>query len=393
MIVNWHELRAEMMNVAEKAGVRGVKGKIEIAIGKLLGCDDSAFRRKENVDWKEENIVRRDITRFVNFVALENKFNHSAFAQFKDANWMQSWILRGHVRDLPLIRISDYGPDKRVVSQAIGSKPEHLLNERHGIVHQLLDISVTDVIYQKEEELAEENIEVLKEAKYIRVAAKTGKQGAAVLPIDIRTGAALLITQHRFPPDRFLTEIPRGFADQIDIDAKAVAIRELHEETGKKPIELKIGLKHYEPKMIFPIAEIYPDTGVLADKVGIFLAFVDRKTSPGSLKERKPGIENPVWLPIEKVYEAVKTGGPVAVELSRQDRPYPAGLFPIQTELDLGTLRVLDGFTVTAVLSARSHLINVFPHLLESFEAIDAKSLDTETLQRLEEVKKYRADG
>ncbi|MDD5761982.1 MAG: NUDIX hydrolase [bacterium] len=97
-----------------------------------------------------------------------------------------------------------------------------------------------------------------REGRYNRVVEHSGRGGVAVLPI--RGTLIGLVLQFRYPVDREMWEIPRGFADGPDEVLEA--LRELREETG---IDLDAG-------GLTDLGVIHPNSGVLATSVRLFAA-------------------------------------------------------------------------------------------------------------------------
>ena len=92
-----------------------------------------------------------------------------------------------------------------------------------------------------------------------------GRNGAAMLAIDSEENV-LLIEVYRRPLDEVCLEIPRGFADAGEAQM-VCAMREFEEETG---IPL-------DAAKIRPLGVVNPDSGILASRVGLFLATLPAK--------------------------------------------------------------------------------------------------------------------
>lgn len=91
--------------------------------------------------------------------------------------------------------------------------------------------------------------------------------GAVVVPVTAE-GKIIMVTQHRFPVDKILLELPAGKLSD-DEDPMLCAIRELEEETGYKSVNIK------------ELGSIYTTPGYSSEKLWIYLA-----------KELKPGNHN-----------------------------------------------------------------------------------------------------
>ena len=91
--------------------------------------------------------------------------------------------------------------------------------------------------------------------------------GAVVVPVT-NEGKIVMVTQHRFPVDKVLLELPAGKLGKNE-NPLHCAIRELEEETGYKSDNVK------------EIGSIYTTPGYSTEKLWIFLA-----------KDLKPGNHN-----------------------------------------------------------------------------------------------------
>ena len=181
---------------------------------------------------------------------------------------------------------------------------------------------------------------------YARIISPHG-DGAVILPVDIDSGDVLLVCQFRHPQRDWILEAPRGFANPCDKNVLQVAMRELEEETGARPV--CIG----DREMIFPLKRVYTDTGKLTDKPGLFLAFVDRKLQEERCRSRGVVMEDPVWIPLGKFMQAVFSNDLVTVDeiifvWSDNDRRK----FFAEHLLDHGQLQINDMFTITTALLA-----------------------------------------
>ncbi len=91
--------------------------------------------------------------------------------------------------------------------------------------------------------------------------------GAVVVPVT-DDGKIVMVTQHRFPMNKVLLELPAGKLNK-DEDPFICAIRELEEETGYKSNNVK------------KLGSIYTTPGYSTEKLWIYLA-----------KDLKPGNHN-----------------------------------------------------------------------------------------------------
>lgn len=91
--------------------------------------------------------------------------------------------------------------------------------------------------------------------------------GAVVVPVT-DDGKIIMVTQHRFPVDQVLLELPAGKLSKGE-DPLICAVRELEEETG------------YRSKKVTPLGSIYTTPGYSTEKLWIYLA-----------KDLKPGDHN-----------------------------------------------------------------------------------------------------
>jgi len=94
--------------------------------------------------------------------------------------------------------------------------------------------------------------------------------GAVVVPVT-NEGKIVMVTQHRFPVDKILLELPAGKLSKNE-DPKLCASRELEEETGYKSNEVK------------EIGSIYTTPGYSSEKLWIYLA---KDLKPGNHKREE----------------------------------------------------------------------------------------------------------
>ena len=100
--------------------------------------------------------------------------------------------------------------------------------------------------------------------------------GAVVVPVSDK-GKIIMVTQHRFPVDKILLELPAGKLGK-DEDPQLCAVRELEEETGYKSDNVK------------ELGSIYTTPGYSTEKLWIYLA-KDLKTGNHNREEGEFGME------------------------------------------------------------------------------------------------------
>ena len=130
------------------------------------------------------------------------------------------------------------------------------------------------------------------EGRYNRIIEGNGTPGVAILPL--RNNTVGLVRQDRYPIEREVWEIPRGFGDSGDQFADAR--REIEEETGLVPCELiKLGVVH-------------PNSGLLASAVNIFAALC----TEDHLREVARSLDGEViefrWFAVSDVFDHIKGG-------------------------------------------------------------------------------------
>jgi len=100
--------------------------------------------------------------------------------------------------------------------------------------------------------------------------------GAVVVPIT-PDGKIVMVTQHRFPMNKVLLELPAGKLNK-DEDPFICAVRELEEETGYKSDNVK------------ELGSIYTTPGYSSEKLWIYLA-KDLKPGSSNREEGEYGME------------------------------------------------------------------------------------------------------
>jgi len=100
--------------------------------------------------------------------------------------------------------------------------------------------------------------------------------GAVVVPLT-SDGKIVMVTQHRFPMNKVLLELPAGKLNK-DEDPFVCAVRELEEETGYKSDNVK------------ELGSIYTTPGYSTEKLWIFLA-KDLKSGDHNREEGEFGME------------------------------------------------------------------------------------------------------
>lgn len=124
---------------------------------------------------------------------------------------------------------------------------------------------------------------------YLRIVEGGGRPGVAV--VAVRGDEILLVRSHRYPVERWMWEVPRGFGEGSD--PASDARRELREETGLEASSLET------------LGEIHANSGLLTGSVGLFLARID----PGGTPTRGDGeVEEFAWVPTAEVYRRATVG-------------------------------------------------------------------------------------
>lgn len=116
--------------------------------------------------------------------------------------------------------------------------------------------------------------------------------GAVVVPFT-NDGKIVMVTQHRFPVDKVLLELPAGKLGKNE-DPKICAIRELEEETG------------YQSENVVDLGSIYTTPGYSSEKLWIYLAR-DLKHGNHNREEGEFGMEI-FEFPMKEVEEKIING-------------------------------------------------------------------------------------
>mgnify|MGYP001794134631 CR=1 FL=1 len=123
--------------------------------------------------------------------------------------------------------------------------------------------------------------------RYNRIVEKDGKPAAAILPI--KRGKIGLVNQYRYPIDRFLWEIPRGFGESYETLEEAK--RELEEETG------------FVAEQATELGIVHPDSGILASKVQLFAVVLDQAQQQPELLDNEVNVFQ--WFYAEEIYSQI----------------------------------------------------------------------------------------
>lgn len=126
---------------------------------------------------------------------------------------------------------------------------------------------------------------------YIRIVPKeTG--AVAILPM---VGDKFILLKHyRFPPNRSFYEIPRGDGAK-GFSLVKNAFKELNEETSLDVVSMQ------------PLGSVYPDTGLYASEVGVYLALCSSKKKP-ELLDKGEAIHGYVFLSGGELEAAIAQG-------------------------------------------------------------------------------------
>jgi len=116
--------------------------------------------------------------------------------------------------------------------------------------------------------------------------------GAVVVPVT-KEGKIVMVTQHRFPVDKVLLELPAGKLS-IGEDPFVCAVRELEEETGYKSDNVK------------ELGSIYTTPGYSTEKLWIYLA---KDLEPGNHNREEGEFGMQVFeLSLKEVEEKIHNG-------------------------------------------------------------------------------------
>jgi len=116
--------------------------------------------------------------------------------------------------------------------------------------------------------------------------------GAVVVPVT-KEGKIVIVTQHRFPVDKVLLELPAGKLSKGE-DPFVCAVRELEEETGYKSDNVK------------ELGSIYTTPGYSTEKLWIYLA-KDLKSGNHNREEGEFGMQV-FELALKEVEEKIQDG-------------------------------------------------------------------------------------
>jgi ADP-ribose pyrophosphatase len=116
--------------------------------------------------------------------------------------------------------------------------------------------------------------------------------GAVVVPVT-KEGKIVMVTQHRFPVNEILLELPAGKLSKGE-DPKLCAVRELEEETG------------YKSDNVNKLGSIFTTPGYSTEKLWIYLA-KDLKPGDHNREEGEFGMEV-FELSLKEVEEKIYNG-------------------------------------------------------------------------------------
>lgn len=377
--------RKALMPVLEQARRDGMLGELWETVSYYI------FNRGARVVvqyWRDNKIVSIQAERFdilAEVIGSDIRYNDEVYTLLKKAG-----VLRFALQPSEQRPFSTRSADDSVV-QTIESTGRNIIEgPEYFPVNCYVSIEIDRVRFRNDKGIVDDG-------RYIRISVPHGRgDGAVVLPIDLKTGDVQLVTQHRYPVDAFVTELPRGFADACDANPEETGKRESEQETGNRPIRLNTGLLGTTniDDMIFPLNKLYTDDGKLADNVHYFLMFVDKADSDKEKARRRPGMESPVWVRLGDFYRAVITGRPTPIELQQGDRLDAwSEAFPIVTAIDEGRLDIRDAFTCTAANAARSHLCHVYPWLRPIIAEAEASVISGEVEIMLNRIIRRRDSG
>lgn len=115
---------------------------------------------------------------------------------------------------------------------------------------------------------------------------------AAMVVVVDDTDRVLMMWRHRFVIDRWVWELPGGYLDP-DEDPAACAARELEEETGWRPRDMK------------PLLTFQPMVGTIDQPNVIYLAHgADHTGAPPDVNEA----ERIAWIPLNEIQQHIDDG-------------------------------------------------------------------------------------
>jgi len=118
--------------------------------------------------------------------------------------------------------------------------------------------------------------------------------GGAVAWIEC-DGAVAVVEQYRVALDRYMPELPRGFAMPGE-DPADCASREVREETGIR----------IPPGDLVPLGVVHPDSGVLSSSVSAFRGVVRTGPVPGWRCDEVADVR---MIPVDALIERAARGG------------------------------------------------------------------------------------
>ncbi|WP_137863409.1 MULTISPECIES: NUDIX domain-containing protein [unclassified Sphingomonas] len=184
--------------------------------------------------------------------------------------------------------------------------------------------------------------------------------GGVLLPFDPKHGRVLCVTQWRHDRQRFMTELPRGFArpQESGVDA---ALREGKEEARAQPTKrvvdavdrIRGASAHvYE---VYELGNVATDSGKLIETPALVMAYVDYEAVNSELEKMTVAGENPVWIGAAPFFAAALREEAVQIgkhDIRRLDRFTPwFGDDPdchVDVETGVGRLAFSDNFTIAA---------------------------------------------
>lgn len=359
-------------DAAAKSRIPGLGGPMLEATQALTGITAETLRRRARKGALRVHVTGKRLADFCKSMqSPTNRFGDPAFDVFRDVRHLRTALSDEKTAKTVERSLRTLDANQRVIQCIEASRTSLLEKAKHDPVQDYLDVRVDRVQFIREGG-------EIRGGRYIRVSNAKGRpNGAVVLPIDLKTGDVLMVTQHRYAPDIFMTELPRGFGDLIDEDSRSVALRELEEETGHQPIQMNAKVLGDTQKeiCILPLGSSYPDSGVLANPVSFFLAFVDREQIDSSDNVLRPSLESPVWVHLEDLFRAAILQAPVPIAYAERPVQWTQP-FPMAAPIDDGILEVQDSFTFTALMAARPYLCRLYPKLRRQIAAMEKKAVE-----------------